>query len=68
MDEVSNFRNRILTIQKPKLAIRNCQWNCILVPDLHTENETETFVLGFSIVYMGFFFSVLILENQKNPT
>ena len=68
MDEVSNFRNRILTIQKPKLVIRNCQWNCILVPDLHTENETETFVLGFSIVYMGFFFSVLILENQKDRT
>ena len=29
-DEVSNFRNRILTNQKPELVIRNCQWNCML--------------------------------------
>ena len=28
-DEVSNFCNRILTNKKPKLVIRNCQWNCI---------------------------------------
>ena len=27
-DEASNFRNRILTNQKPELVIRNCQWNC----------------------------------------
>ena len=25
-DEVSSFRNRILTNQKPELVIRNCQW------------------------------------------
>ena len=26
--EVSNFRNRTLTNQKPELAMKNCQWNC----------------------------------------
>ena len=30
-DEQSNFRNRILTNQKPELVIRNCQWNCVLL-------------------------------------
>ena len=30
LDEVSNFRNRILTNQKPKLVMRNCQWNFML--------------------------------------
>ena len=29
-DEWSNFRNRILTTQKPELVIRNCPWNCML--------------------------------------
>ena len=29
-DEVSNFRNRILTNQKPEYVIRNCQWNSML--------------------------------------
>ena len=29
-DEVSNFRNRILTNQKQELVIRNFQWNCML--------------------------------------
>ena len=28
-DEVSSFRNKILTNQKPELGIRNCQWNCM---------------------------------------
>ena len=28
-DEVSNFRNIILTYQKPRFVIRNCQWNCV---------------------------------------
>ena len=28
-DEVSNFRNKILTNLKPELMIRNCQWNCM---------------------------------------
>ena len=27
--EVSSFRNRRLTNQKPTLEIRNCQWNCM---------------------------------------
>ena len=27
-DEVSNFRNRILTTQKPEM--RTCQWNCVI--------------------------------------
>ena len=27
-DNVSNFRNRILTNQKHKLVVSNCQWNC----------------------------------------
>ena len=26
-DEVSNFRNRILTNQKHELVVSNCQWN-----------------------------------------
>ena len=30
-DKESNFCNRILTNQKPDLAIRNCQWNCMLL-------------------------------------
>ena len=30
-DEVSNFRNRILTYQKRELVVSNCQWNCIYV-------------------------------------
>ena len=29
-DEVSNFRNIILTYQKPRFVIRNCQWNCVV--------------------------------------
>ena len=30
-DEVSNFRNKIMHIQKLELVIRNrCQWNCML--------------------------------------
>ena len=29
-DEVSNFNNRILINQKPELAIRNSQWNCMI--------------------------------------
>ena len=29
-DEVSNFHKRILTNQKTELAIRNCQWDCML--------------------------------------
>ena len=28
-DEVSNFRYRTLTNQKPELVIINCQWNCM---------------------------------------
>ena len=28
-DEVSNFRNRILTNQKHELVDSNCQWNCM---------------------------------------
>ena len=28
-DEVSNFRNIILTNQKRELAVSNCQWNCM---------------------------------------
>ena len=28
-DEVSNFRNIILSYQKPRFVIRNCQWNCV---------------------------------------
>ena len=28
-DEVSNFRNRILTNQKHELVVSNCQWNCM---------------------------------------
>ena len=28
-DEISNIRNRILTIQKPEEMIRNCLWNCM---------------------------------------
>ena len=28
--KVSNFRNRTSTSQKPKLAIRNFQWNCVI--------------------------------------
>ena len=28
-DEVSNFRNRILTKQKRELIVSNCQWNCM---------------------------------------
>ena len=28
-DEVSNFRNRILTNQKRELMVSNCQWNCM---------------------------------------
>ena len=27
LDELSNFRSRILTFEKPELVIRNCQWN-----------------------------------------
>ena len=27
-DEVSNFRNRILTNQKQEYVMKNCQWNC----------------------------------------
>ena len=30
-DEVSNFRNRILTNQKQKWVIRNCQWSCMFI-------------------------------------
>ena len=33
-DKVSNFRNGILTNQKPGLVIRNCQWNCIQICSL----------------------------------
>ena len=29
-DKVSNLRNKVLTNQKPKLLIKNCQWNCLL--------------------------------------
>ena len=29
LDEVSNFRNRILTNQKRGLVVSNCQWNCM---------------------------------------
>ena len=29
-DELSNFRNRILTNQKYVLVVSNCQWNCML--------------------------------------
>ena len=29
-EEASNFRNRILTNQKPELVIRNCRWNCMI--------------------------------------
>ena len=29
LDEVSNFRNRILTSQKHELVVSNCQWNCM---------------------------------------
>ena len=28
-DTVSNFRNRILTNQKPELVTRNCHWKCM---------------------------------------
>ena len=28
-DEVSNFRNSILTNQKRELVVSNCQWHCI---------------------------------------
>ena len=28
-DEVSNFRNRILTNQKQEFAVQSCQWNCL---------------------------------------
>ena len=28
-DEVSNFCNRILTSQKRKFMVSNCQWNCM---------------------------------------
>ena len=31
-DEVSNFRNRILTNQKRELVVSNCQRNCMLWP------------------------------------
>ena len=30
-DEVSNFGNRIVTIQKPELVRRNCQWNSMFM-------------------------------------
>ena len=28
-DEVSNFHNRMLTSQKRKLVVSNCQWSCM---------------------------------------
>ena len=29
LDEVSNFRDRILTNQKQEFLVQNCQWNCM---------------------------------------
>ena len=33
-DEVSNFRNRILTNQKQELVFQNRQWNCMLAQEM----------------------------------
>ena len=33
-DEVSNFRNRILTYQKRELVVSNCLWNCMIMYEL----------------------------------
>ena len=35
-DEVSNYRNKILTNRKTELMKRNCQWNCMI--DLNYNN------------------------------
>ena len=43
--EVSSFRNRILTNQKPELMIRNCQWNC-MQEKLITMDQFMSMVLG----------------------
>ena len=43
-DEASNFGNRILTNQQPKLVIRNCQWNCMfnaLLAALHKSKVSK---------------------------
>ena len=40
-DEVSNFRNRMLTNQKPKYVIRNWLWNC-----MQNSNPLQAFLVG----------------------
>ena len=46
--EVSKFRNRILIIQKLKLMIRNCQWNCMgrKQPSAHLRYYVKTQARG----------------------
>ena len=45
-DEVSNFRNRILTSQTPELVITICQWNCC-------QSFSENLLLGTLVICPG---------------
>ena len=52
-DEVSNFRNRILTNQKRELAVSNCQWNlCLFCWQKQTVDQTflRFLLLAFFLV------------------
>ena len=55
--KVSNFRNRTSTSQKPKLAIRNCQWNCVI--------HNSHFLILFLITSISSIFCV-IRNNVPN--
>ena len=59
-DEVTNFRNRILTNQKHELVVCNCQCNCIL--NAHFSSIQRINVVNLDFVQTNnqvFFFSIL---------
>ena len=72
-DEVSNFRNIILTYQKPRFVIRNCQWNCVAtlvdfgsmgcvimqIRDRAFKTHTQAFGILLSLQKLGWVFEKL---------
>ena len=49
-DEISDFRNRLLTNQKRKQVVQNCQWKCMF--DINVEVLVQKSIQGFHLKKM----------------
>ena len=57
-NKVSNFCNKILTNQKPKQVIRNCQWNCMWICFAYSQSyRLRSKIFGLWLVQTWFFTS-----------